>query len=163
MGKLKMYILILDWVDLGHAINSAAHGGLMGYLEWQQDPIMEIWLNNSFRKVTCKVTQKEFEKAKKYDNYLIITELSFDGKEVGLVFKSRYEWPKFFKYLKLYKEKPMQGKFLTRNIVLHLECLNDECDHTDTIDIETLRDLGEGQCPKCQGYLTVSQEFTIKN
>jgi hypothetical protein len=33
MQHLKMYILIKDSIDLGHAINSAAHAGLMGYLE----------------------------------------------------------------------------------------------------------------------------------
>ena len=93
---------MLDWVDLGHAINSAAHGSLMGYLEWQNDPVMKDWLSSSFRKVTCKVSEKEFEKAKEYDDYVIVTEMAFDKKEVGLVFKPRYEWPKFFKFLKLY-------------------------------------------------------------
>ncbi len=100
--NLKMYILILDWVDLGHALNSASHAGLVGYLKWQHDPIIELWLANSFRKVTCKVTQDEFERAKQFDDFEVITELAFDKKEVGLVFKPRYEWPKFFKYLKLY-------------------------------------------------------------
>jgi hypothetical protein len=101
--NLKMYILILDWVDVGHAINSVGHAGLMGYLKWKHDPIIEEWLANSFRKVTCKVNQKEFEKAQTYGDFQVITELAFDGKAVGLVFKPRYEWPKFFKYLKLYK------------------------------------------------------------
>jgi hypothetical protein len=101
--KLAMYILILDWVDLGHAINSAAHAGLMGYLNWKDDPIIDEWLKNSFRKRTCKVTQDEFERAKQFDDFQVITELAFDRKEVGLVFKPRYEWPKFFKFLKLYK------------------------------------------------------------
>jgi len=100
--KLKMYILILDWVDLGHAINSVGHAGLMGYLKWKDDPIMEEWLETSFKKATCKITPAECEWAKKFDDYEIITELAFDGKEVGLVFKPRYEWPTFFKYLKLY-------------------------------------------------------------
>jgi len=102
LKHLKMYILILDWVDLGHAINSVGHAGLMGYLEWKDDPIMQEWLDTSFKKVTCEVNQKEFDNAKKYEDYKIITELSFDGKEVGLVFKPRYEWPKMFNYLKLY-------------------------------------------------------------
>ncbi len=103
MKNLKMYILILDWVDLGHAINSAAHAGLMGYLEWKDNPIVDLWLKNSFRKVTCKINQKEYDKAITYPDYQVVTELAFDGKPVGLVFKPRYEWPKFFNYLKLYK------------------------------------------------------------
>jgi hypothetical protein len=101
--NLKMYILILDWVDLGHAINSVGHAGLMGYLEWKDDPIMDEWLATSFKKATCKITEAEFQRAMKFDDYKIITELAFDGNAVGLVFKPRYEWPKFFKYLKLYK------------------------------------------------------------
>jgi hypothetical protein len=105
---LKMYILILDWVDLGHAINSAAHAGLMGYLEWSDDDydgIMKKWLNNSFRKVTCKINEKEFEKAKTYGDYIEITELAFNATLVGLVCKPRYLWPRFFKFLKLYGGK----------------------------------------------------------
>ena len=101
--KLKMYILILDWVDLGHAINSASHAGLMGYLKWKHDPIIHVWLDNSFKKVTCKINQEEFDRAIKFDDYEVITELAFDQKPVGLVFKPRYEWPKFFNFLKLYK------------------------------------------------------------
>ena len=97
-----MYILLKNNIDLGHAINSAAHAGLMGYLEWKDDPLIKVWLSTSFRKVTCKVSEEEFEKAKEYDDYIIVTELSFGGKQVGLVFKPRHEWPKFFNFLKLY-------------------------------------------------------------
>jgi peptidyl-tRNA hydrolase len=101
--KLKMYILIMDWVDLGHAINSASHASLMGYLKWKDEPIMNEWLSDSFRKVTCKINEDEFERAKQFDDFEIVTELAFDKREVGLVFKPRYQWPKFFNYLKLYK------------------------------------------------------------
>lgn len=100
---LKMYILIKDDVDVGHAINSTAHASLIGYLKWKDTEEVKEWLKDSFRKVTCKVTEKEFEKAKKYENYEIVTELAFNKKEVGLVFKPRKEWPNFFKFLKLYK------------------------------------------------------------
>ena len=103
MNNLKMYILIKDDIDSGHAINSAAHAGLIGYLKWKDDPIIDLWLNDYFRKVTCKVTEKEYKKAKTYNDYEIITELAFDNKEVGLVFKPRWEYPKLFKFLKLFK------------------------------------------------------------
>ena len=49
------------------------------------------------------VNKKEFEKAKEYDDYVVVTEMAFDGAEVGLVFKPRREWPKFFNFLRLYK------------------------------------------------------------
>jgi hypothetical protein len=74
----------------------------MGYLEWKEDPIMKKWLDTSFRKVTCEISEKEFEKAKTYGDYIVITELSFNGDVVGLVCKPRYLWPRFFKFLKLY-------------------------------------------------------------
>jgi hypothetical protein len=103
MKPLKMYILIKDSIDLGHAINSAAHASLMGYRQWEDDPDVKDWMNDSFRKVTCKVTDKEFEKAKEYKDFVIVTEMAFDGAEVGLVFKPRREWPRFFNFIKLYK------------------------------------------------------------
>ena len=123
----KMYILIKDWIDPGHAVNSCAHAGAMiesnfprkvqvisdekphpkpvGYID---DPVMKDWYDNSFRKVTCRVTEKEFEKAKKYDDWFVVTEMAFandnyPNDEVVLVFKPRVEWPRFFNFLKLWK------------------------------------------------------------
>ena len=100
-----MYILIGDWVDKGHAINSAAHAGLMGYLEWKDDPIIQEWLKSSFRKVTCEVNKQEFLQSKMFADHVVITELAFDKAEVGLVFKPRYVWPKFFNYLSLWGKR----------------------------------------------------------
>ncbi len=57
----------------------------------------------------------------------------------------------------------MEGKFLTRNVVLFTECMNATCDHTGKLDIETLRDFGEGECPKCEDSMMISQECLIKN
>lgn len=98
-----MYILIKDWLDYGHAINTAAHSGMVGYIKWQDSDEVKEWLQDSYRKVTCRVTEKEFEKAKQYDDWEIVTELAYDKKEVALVFKPRVEYPKFFKFLKLYR------------------------------------------------------------
>lgn len=102
MSHSKIYILIKDWVDLGHAINSAGHASLILYLRNKGNPELEDWVKNSFRKVTCKVTEKEFEKAKEYGGFEIVTEMAFDNGEVALAFLPRKEWPKFFKFLKLY-------------------------------------------------------------
>ena len=103
---LKMYVLVMDWVDVGHAVNSCAHAGMMAAKEWPEgegDEIMDEWYSDSFRKCTCKVTEKQFENAKKYGDYVTVTEMAFDKKEVILVFKPRREWPKFFNFLQLYK------------------------------------------------------------
>ena len=99
-----MYILIKDFMDNGHAVNSAAHAGAMIDSNWPKaDPVMKEWYDNSFRKVSCKVTDKEFEKAKEYDDWFVVTEMAFDNDEIAIVFKPRKEWPKFFQFLKLWK------------------------------------------------------------
>lgn len=119
---LKMYILIRDDVDLGHAILAAAHGSLGGYLTFVEpqlsnDPSIKEkfesnltklntmeWVKNSFRKVVCRVTPTEFEKAKTYNlTYRVITESGLGGMETALVFAPTLDWPPFFKSLKLYK------------------------------------------------------------
>ena len=112
---LKMYILIKEDVDLGHAILAAAHASLGGYLtftEWRSrmeaseiDSIVNTdrWQRESFRKVICKVNDKEFEKAKEYPHHRVMTESGLDDQEVAIVFAPREEWPKFFKFLRLYR------------------------------------------------------------
>jgi len=102
---LKSYILIKDWVDTGHAVNSCLHAGYLMSLKWNKDdPVIAEWLNTSFRKVTCVVSEQTFEAAKKQaDDWFVVTELAFDKQEVVLVFKPRLEWSKFFKFLQLFK------------------------------------------------------------
>ena len=118
MNKSKMYILILDSVDLGHAILASAHASLSGYLtfvdnEFEEHPTYdgmnatEEWAKHSFRKVVCKVTKEEFEKAKTYGenmkDYRIMVESGLDNQEVAIVFKPRDNFEPFFKSLKLYR------------------------------------------------------------
>ena len=112
MNKSKMYILILDTVDLGHAILGAAHASLSGYLTFseKEDSVYcptRNWAINSFRKVVCKVTNKEFDKAKTYGenmkDYRIMVESGLDNQEVAIVFRPRDNFEPFFKSLKLYK------------------------------------------------------------
>jgi len=115
-SKAKMYILILDTVDLGHAILGAAHASLGGYLDFTDGMLHPEgvnaatidWAKESFRKVVCKVTVREFSKAKEVAKehslpYRIMTESALDDGEVSLVFAPRVEWPKFFQFLKLYR------------------------------------------------------------
>lgn len=127
--KSKMYILIKDYVmrpdevlfevDVGHAVNGAAHAGAMITSHWPrhyaggaefdapsvEDPVMADWYDNSFIKCSCKVTREEFEYAKEYfpnTEWFAVTESAFGGAEIILVFKPRTEWPPFFRSLKLY-------------------------------------------------------------
>jgi len=101
----KMYILIKDTIPLGLAMNAVGHGALACYLEFQDDPMMKEWLETSFRKVTCKVSEKEFEQAKKRkEPHIVMTELALDKEETAVVFKPAKEFSRFFIFLNLYKE-----------------------------------------------------------
>lgn len=100
---LKMYILIKESVDLGHAILASAHAASAGVCQFQDHPDTQDWLRDSFRKVVCKVNEREFEKAKEYEDHQIMTESALEGQEVAIVFRPREEWPKFFKFLRLYR------------------------------------------------------------
>lgn len=100
----KMYILVKDTIPLGLAMNAVGHSALGCYLKFKDDPIIEEWLTTSFRKVTCKVTEEEFERAKQRpEEHIVMTELALDGAETAIAFKPAKEFHKFFNFLKLYK------------------------------------------------------------
>jgi len=112
----KIYILIKDSVDLGHAMVAAAHAPLVYSKHIEETATRDKphhdclkkewneWSTNSFRKVVCKVTEEEFKEAKTIElPHVVLTESGLDNQEVALVFGPQEEWPKFFKYLKLYK------------------------------------------------------------
>jgi hypothetical protein len=106
---MKMYILILDNIPIGHAINSAAHASLACYLRFQATPEMTQWVTSSFKKVTCRVTQQELETAIGFvPEHVVITESNLpseDGKPsvMGAAFAPREAWDPFFKTLALLK------------------------------------------------------------
>jgi hypothetical protein len=106
---VKMYILVRDDVPLGFAIVAVAHASLAGYLKFKDDPEVAEWLAGPFFKAVCKVGDKEFENAKSVENHVVLTESALDGREVAIVFKPRSEWPKMFKFLKLYRDAPLVG------------------------------------------------------
>ena len=100
----KMYILVKDTIPLGLAMNAVGHSALACYLKFKDDPIMGEWLKTSFRKVTCKVTEEEFEKAKQRpEEHIVMTELTLDKAETAIAFKPAKGFHKFFKFLRLYK------------------------------------------------------------
>jgi len=112
MNKSSIYILIKDSVSTGHAVLAAAHASLSGYLTFMDyDLVSKVnideWVNTSFRKVICKVTESEFNEAKDYGvvgiDYRVMTESSLGNAEVAIVFKPRSNWEPFFKKLPLYK------------------------------------------------------------
>ncbi len=98
-----MYILIKDDVPVGFATLAAAHASLAAYLKFQDTPEVLEWLSGPFYKAVCRVNDKEFEKAKTFDDHVVLTESAFDNQEVAIAFKPREEWPKPFKFYRLYK------------------------------------------------------------
>lgn len=104
---MKMYILIKDDVPLGFAMVAVAHASLAGYLKFQDSPEVKEWLSGPFFKAVCKVNAKEFENAKEVPDHLVLTESALGNREVAIVLKPREEWPKMFKFLRLYKDAPL--------------------------------------------------------
>ncbi len=100
---MKMYILVRESVPLGFAMVAVAHGSLAAYLKFKDTPEVEQWLNGPFYKTVCKVSDSEFEQSKSALDYVVITESALEGQEVALVFKPREEWPKSFRFLRLYR------------------------------------------------------------
>lgn len=103
---VKMYILIPEDVPLGHAMVAATHASLAGYLKFRDTPEIIAWLDGPFRKAVCKVNAREFEKAKAVEDHVVLTESALDGREVAIVFRPREEWPKMFRFLRLYRDAP---------------------------------------------------------
>ena len=67
---MKMYILVREKLPIGHQANCAAHASLACYLKFKDDPDMEDWLEFSYRKVTCAVTDAEFARAKAMNKHV---------------------------------------------------------------------------------------------
>ncbi len=99
-----MYILILDDLPVGHAINTACHAAVACVIKYQDTNEVKDWLDTSFRKVTCKVSRKEFDNAMKRENdFVVMTELNLDNRETAVAFKPRDNYHKMFNFLSLYK------------------------------------------------------------
>jgi peptidyl-tRNA hydrolase len=101
---MKMYILIRDDVPLGLAMVAAAHASLACYLKFKDAPEVVEWLEGPFFKAVCKVNAREFENAKAVEDHVVLTESALDGREVAIAFKPRSEWPKMFRFFRLYKD-----------------------------------------------------------
>jgi peptidyl-tRNA hydrolase len=108
---LKMYIFVRKSLP-SHKVISVAHGVLIAHLKFspltplvysnENQRVYNEWLNTSFRKVVCEVTDAEFTELKKESDYITVTESALPGEELTLVFCPRYEWPVKFKTYPLF-------------------------------------------------------------
>ncbi|MDC7999175.1 peptidyl-tRNA hydrolase [Gilvibacter sediminis] len=103
MSHLKMYILVKDSIPAGKAVVGVAHASLACYLKYADDAIVKEWLAGPFYKTVCSVNEKEFEKAKSESDRVVMTESTLDYQETVIAFKPREEYPKYFKFFRLYK------------------------------------------------------------
>jgi len=101
--QLRMYIGIREGIDLGHAMLAVGHGVLACYLQFIDDPIMELWESHSFRKVICLLNDKEFATARQIERSLVMTESGFANAETAVVLAPRIdkEWPHVVKWWRL--------------------------------------------------------------
>jgi len=99
---MRMYILVRSKSPKGWGVNGVGHVALMCYLKFKKDPRMKWWLKNSFRKVTCLVSDEEFKLAKKAGDYVVFVEDDLDDMPLTMAFCPRKEYPCFFNGFKLY-------------------------------------------------------------
>jgi peptidyl-tRNA hydrolase len=99
---MKMYIILKKDIPDKLAPVIAAHASLACYKKFEQDERMITWINGIFKKVVCTVNENEFNKLKEEVDYVLLTESSLDHKEVCLAFCPREEFPKKFKFLKMW-------------------------------------------------------------
>lgn len=100
---LKMYVLVKETTPIGLAVNSVGHAVLACYRRFEQHPDTTEWINSTlFRKVTCTVSDREFEHAKQFEDYVVITEAALEGREVSIAFRPRRVWPTTFRFYKLF-------------------------------------------------------------
>ena len=99
---MKMYIILKNDIPDKLAPVIAAHSSLACYKRFQDDERMIKWVNGIFKKVVCTVTEHEFTKLKEEADHILLTESSLDNSEVSLTFCPREEYPKKFKFLKMW-------------------------------------------------------------
>src|SRR4051812_4028657 len=100
---MKMYILLKDTLPAGFAVLAAAHASLACYLKFKDTPEVAEWLAGPFAKVVCRLSDEEFERAKAFEDHVLLTESALNGREVALAFKPRADWPEAFRFYRLFR------------------------------------------------------------
>ncbi|MCX8531900.1 hypothetical protein [Chryseobacterium luquanense] len=105
---MKMYIVVKDNVPDKLVPVITAHASLACYKKYETNENMIKWINGIFKKVVCVVNETEFGSFKNDENNIVLTESSLDNKEVCIAFCPREEYPKKFKFLKMWSPQNMQ-------------------------------------------------------
>ena len=97
-----MYIIVKDNIPDKLVPVITAHASLACYKKFEENEDMIKWITGVFKKVVCVVSEAEFDKFKNETDFVVLTESSLDNKEVSLAFCPREEYPKKFKFLKMW-------------------------------------------------------------
>ena len=104
--KLKMYILVRESIPLGVAVVNVAHASVVCFRKHEHEELMIEWISGPFYKVVCAVSDKDFEAAKKLGQHVVIRESNYGDEEIAIAFCPRWEWPRKFKYFRMYGAEP---------------------------------------------------------
>lgn len=106
---MKMYIAVLDDVPDHMVPTLVAHSVLGAHLQFQLNDIYNQWLKESFKKVTVRVNQKEFDKISALPvKYLGHENTTLDGRKscvIPMPYRSQDQLPNVLKFAKLWKPK----------------------------------------------------------
>ncbi len=99
---MKMYIVVKNTIPDKFVPVITAHASLACYKKFETNENMILWITSVFKKVVCVVNEAEFESLKTESEFVLLTESALDNKEVCLAFCPREEYPKKFKFLKMW-------------------------------------------------------------
>ncbi|MDO6439091.1 peptidyl-tRNA hydrolase [Cyclobacterium sp. 1_MG-2023] len=99
---MKMYIIVKDNIPDKLIPVITAHAALACYKKFEENEQMQRWMSGVFKKVVCLVNEAAFNKLKTEPEHIVMTESSLGDKEVCLAFCPRKEYPKQFKFLKMW-------------------------------------------------------------
>jgi peptidyl-tRNA hydrolase len=105
--RMKMYIIVKDNVPDKLVPVIAAHASLACYKKYETNEQMIKWMNGVFKKVVCVANEVEFEQLKNETDFIVLTESALHNKEVCISFCPREEYPKKFKFLKMWTPQNM--------------------------------------------------------
>lgn len=99
---MKMYIIVKNDIPDKLVPVITAHASLACYKKYETNPNMQKWISGIFKKVVCVINEVEFNKLKEEVDFVVLTESSLNNKEVCLAFCPREEYPKKFRFLKMW-------------------------------------------------------------
>lgn len=102
---MKMYIAVLDEFPDYMTPTLVAHSVLAAHLKFQDNPVYQKWLTESFKKCVVRVNQKEFDKiAALSDVHLGHENNTLEArKSCAVVCPIEGELPNVLKFAKLWK------------------------------------------------------------